>query len=174
MAPSDQDLLNLTMDTDCYRELDSTEKGKVQKALNAEKASTPRSNIGKVAFYLARRLHPVAVDPPPPPPPPPPVKKYAPLAYNSGTGPNNTGLGKEPSARYNIRINCTRIHDDLYVDGEGLSYDGGGRQKGGRTENYVPGLKFANSMDGKEVYETYTDSPDGQPHPPYPAASYER
>ena len=59
MPPSDQDLLNLTLDTDCYRELDSTEKGKVDKAVAGKPAATPRSNIGKVAFYLARRLHPV-------------------------------------------------------------------------------------------------------------------
>jgi hypothetical protein len=111
---------------------------------------------------------------PPPPPPPPPGTKYAPLAYNSGTGPTNTGYGAEPSARYNTLINCTRRADGSYVDGEGVVYDDGGRQAGGRTEKFVFGLKHANSMDGKEAYEPYDDSPDGQMHPPYPSASYER
>ena len=66
MAPSDQDLLNLTMATECYLDLDDQEHNKVNKALKGEKASTPRSNIAKVAFYLARRLHPVGSTPPPP------------------------------------------------------------------------------------------------------------
>ncbi len=65
MAPTDQDLLYLTMDTDCYMDLDATEHKKVDNAIKGLPASTPRSNIGKVAFYLARRLHPVV--PPPAP-----------------------------------------------------------------------------------------------------------
>jgi hypothetical protein len=59
-----------------------------------------------------------------------------------------------------------------YVDAMGVRYDEAGRDLGGRTKDIVPGLKGANSMDGKEPCETYTN--EGRTFPPYPAASFER
>jgi hypothetical protein len=164
MAPSDQNLLDLVLDTDCYRKLDSVEKAKVAKALKGEVASTPRSNIGKVAFYLARRLHPVGSTPPPPDPA---ASGYAPQAYNKGSS------GQD--ARYNVLINCTRHNDGSYEDKKGVLYDDGGRVKAGgqdRSGQHIDGLKPADQMDNKEPWEPYVHN--NIAYPPYPAKSYER
>jgi hypothetical protein len=99
-----------------------------------------------------------AAAPPPtttaPPPPPPtttaPAPRFNPQAYNRGS----RGL----DARYCVQFN------------DGLRYDDGGREIDGlRTGKFVPGLKPADEMDGREPCD-----PDGAGHPPYPAASYER
>jgi hypothetical protein len=167
MAPSDQDLLDLTVKTDCYKELDDTEHHKVDLAMQGKPASTPRSNIARVAFYLARRLHPVQTEPPPPPPPPPPpgVDKtlHAPLAYNQAPG-------GEPSARYNVHINCRSDGGSGFFDNGGVHYDEGGRCLGERDTVHVEGLKDANMMDGKESWDSYEWM--GRTFPPYPDDCY--
>jgi hypothetical protein len=120
------------------------------------------------------------VEPLPPVPPPVPAKPwesgFPPITYNSGTGPDNTGHGVNPNARYNIMINCNKQADGSYLDRHNIRYDDAGKCWGGRTENYVPGLKFANSMDGAEPWHQYTNG--GNTYGPnkedYPAVCYER
>jgi len=167
MAPSDQDLLNLTVNTDCYKELDDAEHNKVNKAIAGLPASTPRSNIAKVAFYLARRIHPVQTNPPPPPPPPPPTKRYAPRTHNLG------GRDQDPRFCMKPEYGVTRInhpiHGDCYQDEMGCIYDidHGLNVDGTRDRTYiVPGLKGADSMDGMEPCDPY--SANGISVPPYP------
>lgn len=102
--------------------------------------------------------------PPPPPPPPPPVSAYAPRAYNS-----------TPSADARFCMDSqygVRPDGGGYIDQMGIRYDEAGRDLGGRTTTIVPGLKGANSMDGKEPCEPYTN--EGRTFPPYPAESFER
>jgi len=152
MAPSDQDLLDLTVKTDCYKQLDDTEHRKVDLAMQGKPASTPRSNIAKVAFYLARRLHPVQTEPPPPPPPPPQEQPwdsgYPPRAYNMGSRGQN--------CIFNVHINCTQRSDGKYVDQHGLVYSDSGLCDGGRSETPdIPGLKASDMKDQKEPWESY-------------------
>ena len=99
------------------------------------------------------------------PPDPPPVHDtttYAPLAYNEAPG-------GEPSARYNVHINC-KPHGNGWIDNGGRTYDEGGRCLDHRDTVRVNGLKDANSMDGAEAWDPYTWN--GTTYPPYPAESY--
>lgn len=169
MAPSDQNLLDLVLATDCYKELDATEHHKVDLAVQGKPASTPRSNIAKVAFYLARRLHPVqGTEPPPPPPPPPPTKRYAPRTHNLG--------GRDQDPRFCCKPEYgVRDMGDHYEDEMGCKYDKDHMLNidGLRDRNYmVPGLKGADSMDGLEPCDPYTI--DGVTHPPYPGDPYQQ
>ena len=101
--------------------------------------------------------------PPPPPPPPPPTGGYPPRAYNMGRAGQN--------CRFNILINATRRDDGKYVDKDGLIYSDGGLCGGGRNETTpIIGLKPADMMDGKEVWEPYEWM--GKIVPPYPPESY--
>jgi hypothetical protein len=98
------------------------------------------------------------------PPPPAGVDKtiHPPLAYSEGV----TG---EPSARYNIRINCVPANDGTpdVLDKQGIRYDDGGRNRDGRRQTrFVAGLKRADMMDGKEPWEPYEWM--GHDYPPYP------
>lgn len=167
MAPSDQDLLNLTIETDCYKELDDMEHHKVDLAMQGKPASTPRSNIARVAFYLARRLHPVQTTPDPPPPSDPWDSGYPPMAYNASAKGN---------AKYNVRINCSRVGDNDWRDAHGLSYDDSGLCRGGRTEQHVDGLKSSDETDGREPWDAYAygNTIVGPNRENYPAESYER
>jgi hypothetical protein len=169
MAPSDQDLLDLTINTNCFKNLDLAERNKVKKAIAGQPASTPRSNIAKVAFYLARRLHPVAPSDPGPTPPPPAQpwdSGYAPQSYNRGSS------GQD--ARFNIRINCEQLANGDYRDKRGVVYTDGGLDRGGRTGSYVAGLKPADEMDGREPWEAYENFGTivGPNKENYPPASY--
>jgi len=90
-------------------------------------------------------------DPPDPPDPLPPAKStHAPLAYNEAPG-------GEPSARYNIRINCKPhpTRGDRVIDNGGVVYDLEGRCTSHRDTIHVDGLKAANMMDQKEAWEPY-------------------
>lgn len=173
MAPSDRDLYNLTVNTDCYKDLDDQEHNKVNKAIAGLPASTPRSNIAKVAFYLARRMVPVHTDPPPPPPPPPPSNPwdsgYAPRAYNMGSAGQN--------CKFNVKINCTLRPDGNYEDKNGIVYQDNGLCKGGRSETPpINGLKPSDMSDGLEPWEAYEwmGNTIGPNKENYPAQSYER
>jgi hypothetical protein len=95
----------------------------------------------------------------PPPPPPPPSGPVAPRTYN-------TAPGGEPSARFCVaglpRNQNGRLHD-IYSE-----YDDDGHDLGGRTTLLVPGLKFANEMDGRGPCDPYGS------FPPWPAESDKR
>ncbi len=161
MAPSDQDLFNLTVNTDCYKDLDKYEHAKVDKAVAGQPASTPKSNIAKVAFYLARRLHPVT----PPPPPPPPTKRYAPRTHNLGTNDQDPRFCCKPE--YGVVDKGSYYEDEMgcQYDKEHMFSIGG--PGGYRQRDYmVPGLKGAESMDGLEPCDPY--SANGISVPPYP------
>lgn len=138
MPPSDQNLLDLTLQTDCYEELDDTEKGKVNKALAGKPASTPRSNIGKVAFYLARRLHPL----PPPDQPDPAVKKVAPrVAYKDGGSDARFCTDGLPRMNQPGHAWDGRLYDDV------ASYDDNGLCWGGRSDG--PAVTSAREINGR-------------------------
>lgn len=97
--------------------------------------------------------------------PPPPVgdkTTYAPLAYNEAPG-------GEPSARYNVHINC-KPHGNGWIDNGGRTYDEGGRCLDHRDTVHVDGLKAANSMDGAESWDPYEWG--GKTFPPYPDECY--
>jgi len=100
--------------------------------------------------------------PTPEPPPKPVPLGLAPQAYNQGSRGQN--------ARFNVRINCTKV-GERWVDGGGFRYDDGGLCDGGRSENPVPGLKPADEMDSREPWDPYV-GPDGNIHPPYPPESF--
>ena len=168
------EMYNRLTKSKCYVDTVSLQdKNKVKKARTGINPVTPASLIAQVAAELGLRAH---ADEAPPVEPPPVTQPwdsgYPPLAYNSGGSPGGT----EPSARYNVRINATRNSDGSYTDHHGLNYDDGGRQKGGRTEQYVPGLKHANSMDGAEPWDAYTHNGTtiGPNKESYPAACYDR
>lgn len=99
-------------------------------------------------------------DPPPPPPPPPPpsTPKLAPQTYNKGS--------RGQDARY-CTAGLSKDSTGAYVDSGGFCYDGNGLCLGGRSGNYVPGLKAADEMDGREPCDPYNGMP------PWPAESYQ-
>ena len=103
-------------------------------------------------------------DPPPPPPPPPPsAPRLAPMTHYKAGG---------ADARYCVRSpGVTQIAPDHYRDEGGFTYSENGLCDGGRSGKYVPGLKGADSMDGREPCDGYTFN--GVTFPPWPAASYE-
>lgn len=109
-------------------------------------------------------------DPDPTPEPEPEPYKYAPRTHNA--------VGSPGAWRANARF-CTRglprnSAGEWYEPGfPHIRYDQAERCIGGRDETrMVPGLKGADSMDGKEPCDTYTK--DGRTFPPYPDESYLR
>jgi hypothetical protein len=144
---------------------------KVESELRGVRRPWPSSAFAKGIVEELRRDDPVPSPPPPPPPPPPPSpwdSGFAPQAYNQG--------GSGQNARYNVRINCTRRADGNYVDGQNIVYDDGGRSHGGRSEKFIPQLKPADQMDGKEPWDRYIHNNliIGPNREDYPEASYER
>ena len=168
MARTNAQLYDLLIKSVCYRTtVHPFDKKKVEKARAGLSSPQPSSNIAIVAWELGKRAYKdehTNTPPPPPPPPPPVIRKdiHPPLAYSEGI----TG---EPSARYNVRINCTQVAGG-YVDRAGLTYDEGGRSRGGRATVHVAGLKTADMMDGKEPWEPYEWM--GTTFPPYPDECY--
>ena len=151
MARTNAELYNLQTKALCYiTTVHPFDKRKVEKARRGEASPQPSSNIAKVAWELGWKAYrDEQANQPPPPPPPPVIRKdiHPPLSYSEGI----TG---EPSARYNVRINCIPTAGG-YVDRAGLTYDEGGRSRGGRATVYVAGLKRADMMDQKEPWEAY-------------------
>ena len=122
-----------------------TDKSKVSRRLAGERTVLPSARLARAAWRVAALLTPLV-----PPPPPPP--QFHPQTYNKGSS------GQD--ARY-----C--VPPDGPTDG--CRYDEGGREiDGKRTGQFVPGLKPADEMDGREPCDPYNG------FPPWPAASYER
>jgi hypothetical protein len=118
-----------------------TDKTKVARRRAGERTELPSARLARAAWRVAALLSPLA-----PPPPPPP--KLNPQTYNKGSS------GQD--ARYCV------THDD------GYRYDSGGREiDGRRSGKFVPGLKPADEMDGREPCDPYNG------FPPWPAASYD-
>jgi hypothetical protein len=121
------------------------------------------------AFTILVHDHDAAVvDPPKPPDPEPPDpepgKKYAPRTYNSTD---------RADARFCMKEEYGVVRQGSgYVDQMGVTYDDGGRDQGGRSKDIVPGLKGADSMDGREPCDPYTH--DSRSFPPYPAESFNK
>jgi hypothetical protein len=121
-----------------------TDKLKVSRRRAGERTELPSARLARAAWRVAALLSPLV----PPPPPPPPTTKLNPQTYNKGSS------GQD--ARYCV------THDD------GYRYDSGGREiDGRRSGKFVPGLKPADEMDGREPCDPYNG------FPPWPAASYE-
>jgi len=168
MAPSDKDLFTLTVNTDCYRELDDAEHNKVNLAMQGKPASTPRSNIGKVAFYLARRIWPVNPSPPPPPPIDPKTI-YFPRTFNKEGTSDARFCVSRTSPAYSHEESPDRIFDK----GGGV-YNLNGLCDGGRDPDFIAKwpdgtpLRGAKSMDSFGPCDLY----DG--HTAWPPDSYKR
>ena len=150
----------------CYIDtVNTADKNKVKKARQGTNPTTPASHIAYVAAELGlRAFADEQGTQEPPPDPPPPIRKdvHPPLAYSQGAS-------GEPSARYNVHINCTQDGTE-WVDRAGLRYDEGGRSKGGRATVHVDGLKTADMMDQNEAWEPYEWQ--GRTYPPYPDECY--
>jgi hypothetical protein len=104
--------------------------------------------------------------PPPtePPPEPEPGLRYAPRSYNTTD---------RADARFCMKPEYGVVRSGAgYVDEMGVHYDEAGKDLGGRSKDFVPGLKGADSMDGAEPCDSYTK--DGRTFPPYPAESFNR
>jgi hypothetical protein len=102
--------------------------------------------------------------PEPEPEPEPEPGKYAPRTYNTTSRADARFCMKE---EYGV----TR-QGAGYVDQMGATYDESGRDLGARSKDIVPGLKGADSMDGREPCDPYTQ--DGKTFPPYPAESFNK
>lgn len=165
---SDTEMFDKLTKSDCYvKTVNDADKKKVKSARAGTNPTTPSSLIAQVAVELGLRAHKAEVPAPPPPPPPPPppavdTTTYAPLAYNEAPG-------GEPSARYNVHINCKPFGNG-FIDNGGRTYDDGGRCLDHRDNVHVEGLKAANMMDGKESWDPYEWM--GTNFPPYPVDCY--
>jgi hypothetical protein len=170
---TDRQLFDLIRDTDCFRALDKLERGKVEKAIQAQPASTPRSNLAKAAFFLARRINPMLPPPPPPPPPDqPPAKRYAPRSHNVGDRDQDPRFCCKPE--YGVKL-----VGGVYVDEMGIRYDTDHMfdMDSQRERGYiVPELTHAGDMNGKEPCDQYV-GPTGMTiggAAGYPPGSYHR
>lgn len=153
MTPSDHDLLNLALNTDCYKNLDDKEHNKVNLAMQGKPASTPVSNMGKIAFYLARRVFPINITSPPPPPPPP-TKRYAPRSYNLASNNSDPRFCCHPE--YGVVDKGDHYEDEMgcWYDKDHMFSSGG--PGGYRDRTFmVAGLNESNNMNGKEPCEPY-------------------
>jgi hypothetical protein len=121
------------------------DKSKVERRRAGEATKIPSARLARAAWRVAALLSPLV-------PPPPPPAGLAPQTYNRGSS------GQD--ARY-----CTK--DSGNPDGGGFHYDSGGRSLGGRSGKFVPGLKPADEMDGREPCDPYNG------FPPWPKESYE-
>jgi hypothetical protein len=93
---------------------------------------------------------------------PPPEKRYAPRTYNSTS---------RADARFCMAPEYGVVRSGAgYVDEMGATYDENGLDLGGRSKTIVPGLKGADSMDGREPCDPYTH--DGRSFPPWPEESF--
>ena len=103
-------------------------------------------------------------DPGPDPEPEPEPGRYAPRTYNTTS---------RADARFCMSAEYGVVRQGAgYVDAMGVTYDEGGRDMGGRSKDIVPGLKGADSMDGREPCDPYTEG--GRSFPPYPAESFNK
>lgn len=130
------------------------DKSKVSRRLAGEATKLPSALLARAAWRVAALLTPLA----PPPPPDPIPAKLAPQTYNKGSS------GQD--ARY-----CTAglpVVNGFVTDGLDR-YDTGGRSIDGlRSGQFIPELKPADEMDGREPCDPYNGMP------PWPAKSYER
>ena len=104
---------------------------------------------------------------PPVPPDPPSGKRYAPRTHNT-VGAADARFCMKPE--YGVKR--VTEGDGYWIDEMGVRYGENGLDLGGRSKNQVPGLKGANSMDGLEPCDPYTN--EGVTYPPYPPGSYEK
>ena len=168
---TDEQLYNLLVSSKCYQDtVNDTDKNKVIKARTGRPSLAPRSNIALVAWELGKRAYAQEQGQPDPDPDPVPgvdKTQYPPLAYSESPG-------GEPSARYNVHINCTWNDGRQRWQGKhGDEYDEGGRETTGhRITKVVAGLKTSNMMDQNEAWTPYEWM--GTTFPPYPDECWKR
>lgn len=126
------------------------DKRKVSERLAGKATKLPSARLARAAWRVAALLTPLV--PPTEPPDPIPPKRLAAQTYNKGSRGQN--------ARY-----CTAESGN--PDSGGFRYNADGLCEGGRSEQFVPGLKPADEMDGRGPCDPY----DG--FPPWPEKSYE-
>lgn len=141
---TDRQIFDLIRSSEGYKALLDLDRSKVQRALDGQKTTAPRSALAKAAWHLARRLAPVT------PPPPPAYKRVAPrTAHRQDASDARYCVHHQPGVVWDSIVG--RWRDDV------ATYDGNGLCWGGRTDGDPSvGTVGSKEMNGRSPCELPT------------------